>query len=360
MLVVLTTLWFCYILGFLSFVTCQPTKTNNNAKGDTNTNDHANIIQDDVTHIDPGLFAKALTHAKTMTLSQNDNDSLIAQLNSGNIQALYTVAQSLNRRNAGDDRITSVQLWHALADGPAHHVPSAVALGFSYSEVDKYLALKYFVQAAEGNIDIESNGKRGGNSDSEGGGPHQAALYNAGRLFLELNDPASSLAYIRACANLEKHFPHSPYVSPDLAETCKEAYGALSSQIVGETTSPPGIEDAAEMFLYSSIDEFPNPNGKEFGIWSRVMEYLDRYAEVVRGFGIDSRSSRGGDSGSAAMDEEGNGKTYLVLAQQELENLQSTASGKMSELQKYLVGIILGRVQLLLTAMEVGDIMDEL
>ncbi|KAL7463867.1 hypothetical protein ACHAXS_004218 [Conticribra weissflogii] len=357
MLVVLTTLWFCYILGFLSFVTCQPSKTNNNAKSNANTDNHAKIIKDDVTHIDPDLFAKALTHAKTMTLSQNENDSLLAQLQSGNIQALYTVAQSLNRRNAGDDRITSVQLWHALADGPAHHVPSAVALGFSYSEVDKYLALKYFVQAAEGNMGNENDGKRGGNNGSEEGAPHQAALYNAGRLFLELNDPASSLAYIRACANLEKRFPNSPYASPDLAETCKEAYGTLSSQIAAETTSPPGIEDAAEMFLYSSIDEFPSPSSKEFGIWSRVMEYLDKYAEVVRGFGVDSR---GGDGGNAGMDEEGNGKTYLVLAQQELENLQSSASGKMSELQKYLVGTILGRVQLLLTAMEVGDIMDEL
>jgi hypothetical protein len=123
------------------------------------------------------LFAKAMTHAKTMSITSDpthkqhmkQHQQLLEQLQSGNIEALYTVAQSLNQRGVGDDRITSVQLWHALADGPAAHVPSAVALGFSYAEVDKELALKYFVQATEG---------------KEDGGPHQAAAFNAGRLFL--------------------------------------------------------------------------------------------------------------------------------------------------------------------------------
>lgn len=140
--------------------------------------------------IDPDLFAKAITHAKTELDVVVDpqhkehpkqHQQLLEELQNGSVEALYTVAQSLNKRNVGDDRITSVQLWHALADG-ADHVPSAVALGFSYAEVDKELALNYFVQASNG----------------DGEGPHQASLYNAGRLLLELNEAASSLAYSKS------------------------------------------------------------------------------------------------------------------------------------------------------------------
>jgi hypothetical protein len=284
--------------------------------------------------IAPELFAKAVTHAKTMGITNDpshkqhikQHEQLLEELQSGSIEALYTVAQSLNQRGAGDDRITSVQLWHALADG-ASHVPSAVALGFSYAEVDKELALKYFVQAAEG---------------KEDGGPHQAAAFNAGRLFLELNDAASSLAYIRACANVYKQFP--AYATTQLTNTCKEAYETLSHQIQQEKTSPPGIEDAAEMFLYSSIDEFPIPNSKEFNIWTRAMEFLEMYASLVR-----EGNAQGGISGAKK------GQTYLLAAQAELDNLRKGYEKKMSELQKYLIDIILGRIQFLMTAMEAGD-----
>lgn len=305
--------WIGYLMGFVSNVMSQGTS-------------------DTSTQIDSDLFAKAMTHAKTMSITSDpthkqhmkQHQQLLEQLQSGNIEALYTVAQSLNQRGVGDDRITSVQLWHALADGPAAHVPSAVALGFSYAEVDKELALKYFVQATEG---------------KEDGGPHQAAAFNAGRLFLELNDAASSLAYIRACASVEQKFP--AFATPELTKTCKEAYETLSTQIRQETTSPPGIEDAAEMFLYSSIDEFPIPNSKEFNIYQRAMEYLDMYAKMVR-----EGSAQGDISGSKK------GQTYLLAAQHELDSLKSRYKSKMSELQVYLVDIIMGRIQVILTAMD--------
>ena len=306
--------WVGYLMGFVSFVMSQ--------QGTPET----------PTQIDPELFAKAITHAKTMSITTDpshkqhmkQHQQLLDELQSGSIEALYTVAQSLNKRGAGDDRVISVQLWHALADGPAAHVPSAVALGFSYAEVDKELALKYFVQATEG---------------KEDGGPHQAAAFNAGRLFLELNDAASSLAYIRACANVEQKFP--AYATPQLTKTCKDAYETLSQQIRKETTSPPGIEDAAEMFLYSSIDEFPPPNSKEFNIYQRAMEYLEMYAKMVR-----EGTANGEISGSKK------GQTYLLAAQQELDDLKSGYEKKMSELQVYLIDIILGRIQFIMTSME--------
>ena len=75
------------------------------------------------------------------TSRPQEHQKLLDQLQDGNIDALYEVAGSLNRRNSEDDRVTSVQLWHALADGPSTHIPSAMALGFSYAEVDKELAV---------------------------------------------------------------------------------------------------------------------------------------------------------------------------------------------------------------------------
>jgi len=122
----------------------------------------------------------------------------------------------------------------------------------------------------------------------------------------------------------------------------------LSAQIQSEAISPPGIEEAAEMFVYSSVKGFPFPNTKEFGMWHRGMEYLEMYGSMVR-------------EGQAVGDISGKkkGQTYLLAALQELEQLQKLSSGKMSELQSYLLVIILGRIQFLMTAMEV-DGEDEL
>ncbi len=79
------------------------------------------------------------------------------------------------------------------------------------------------------------------------------------------------------------------------------------------------------------------------------MEYLDQYAEMVR---------EGTDVGEISGKKKG--RTYLLAAQQELEQFQSLSKGKMSELQVYLLNIILGRIQFLMTAMEAGDGNDEL
>lgn len=278
--------------------------------------------------IDPELFAKAVDHAKTLAVTtdpkykqhQKQHQQLLEELRNGSVEALYTVAQSLNKRNVGEDRITSVQLWHHLAD-EADHVPSAVALGFSYAEVDKELALKYFVQASNG----------------DGEGPHQSSLYNAGRLLLELNEAAMALAYIRSCASVEKKYPG--YATPAQTQTCKEAYELLSNQIMTKTT--PGIEDATEMFLYASINDFPEANTNEFTKWTKALEFLEMYAALVR--------EEDGAAGDDANKKARAFVTYLLSAQEQLLSLQKS-SKKLSELQNYLIGIILGRIQVLVTA----------
>lgn len=263
------------------------------------------------TQIDPELYNKAVNHARS--LPSSEGQPLLQQLMEGDIDALYSIAQSLNQH---DNRLTSVKLWHALADGPASHVLSAAALGFSYSEVDKETALKYFVQASEGN--------------GEDSRPHQPSLFNAGRLFLELNDPSSALAYIRACATCWLEYPK---FCAGLTTTCKEAYSTLSNQIISETTSPPGIQDAADMFLYSSLDDFPST--KEFKLYDKGMLQLQKYAE---------------------QEDKKKGNTHLLKAQKELTQLQSKAKDILSELQNYLLGIILTRIEVLLNT----DAHDEL
>jgi len=311
MIGVIIALWFYigFVFGRLSCAAGQPVPVTNSPI------------------IEPELFAKAVDHAKTLAVTtdpqykqhQKQHQQLLEELRNGSVEALYTVAQSLNQRNVGEDRITSVQLWHALADG-ADHVASAVALGFSYAEVDKELALKYFVQASNG--------------DDEG--PHQASLYNAGRLLLELNDAASSLAYIRACATVEKNYP--AYETPAQTKTCKEAYELLSNQIMTKTT--PGIEDAIEMFLYASIDDVPQENTKEFTKWSKAMEFLQTYASLMQE--EDGTADDASKKAKAFM-------TYLLSAQEQLLSLQKS-SKMLSELQNYLLEIILGRIQVLVTA----------
>lgn len=46
------------------------------------------------------------------------------------------------------------------------------------------------------------------------------------------------------------------------------------------------------------------------------------------------------------------GRSNLIEAAKELELLQSQSAGKMSDLQRYLLKIITGRIQVLLTGME--------
>lgn len=50
------------------------------------------------TQLDPELFTQAIIHAKeiSQSLGYNAGQSLVQQLQEGNIEALYTVAQSLN------------------------------------------------------------------------------------------------------------------------------------------------------------------------------------------------------------------------------------------------------------------------
>jgi len=215
------------------------------------------------------LLATALNHAAAHPDIDNGSskDDLVQRLNNGDIDALYWVAKSMND---GGDRINSVLLWHQLADSSAHHILSMVALGFAYAENDKAKAVRYFVQAGED-------------------GPHQSALYNAGRLYVELEKPDRALAYLRASVDLSKDTITAVFARPQTTAMVIKAYGALSELLreSGEFT----LQQILDMFPYASIDNFPVEGSEEGLLWTSGMEKLREFVrtrdrnvfEVMRG-----------------------------------------------------------------------------
>jgi len=91
MIGVVIALWFYigFIFGRLSSATGQPVP-------------NSPIVE-------PELFAKAVDHAKTLAVTtdpqykqhQKQYQQLLEDLRNGSVEALYSVAQSLNNRNVG-------------------------------------------------------------------------------------------------------------------------------------------------------------------------------------------------------------------------------------------------------------------
>ena len=244
------------------------------------------------------LLAKALNHVAKSPPTYPNAEATIEALQGGSVEALYQVANSMNKLG-GDDRLTSIQIYHALADDPSsHHIMSMVQLGFTYSESNKSDAIKYFVQAGED-------------------GPHQAALYNAGRLFLESNDYARALGYIRAAATLAKDKNTAMYAKPQMTETAEGAYRELCKMLIGAIDNL-SLQDMVDAFPYASILDFPKEGSKEDKIWHNAMTKLAAFT-----------SSKSRDANT------------LEGLRTELAKLLEGENKKMSELQKVLlIGIM--------------------
>eukprot|EP00584_Thalassiosira_punctigera_P004295 CAMPEP_0172531776 /NCGR_PEP_ID=MMETSP1067-20121228/5039_1 /TAXON_ID=265564 ORGANISM="Thalassiosira punctigera, Strain Tpunct2005C2" /NCGR_SAMPLE_ID=MMETSP1067 /ASSEMBLY_ACC=CAM_ASM_000444 /LENGTH=332 /DNA_ID=CAMNT_0013316191 /DNA_START=22 /DNA_END=1020 /DNA_ORIENTATION=- len=288
--------------------------------------------------LDEDLYNRALAHAAIMQQSQPIDD-ITDRLRNGDAEALYEVAKSMN--DSGD-KISSVLIWHALADDGsegddyerydseegydyAGHVPSAMALGFSYRDVDGARSLHYFLMAT-----------------SAKGKPHQAAMYNAGRLYLELEDPSAALAYIRACATLDRE--HPGFARPQLSISCKKAYETLSNELVeyGDV----GLEEAVECFPYAHLDDFPKQGSKEYNEFHKAMEHLEGYAAQA------ARARRPGEvMTGAALNR---AKDHLSSATEALANFRSSHREQMSRLQIYLVGYVMDRIKNLSAKLEGG------
>ena len=209
------------------------------------------------------LVAKALNHVATASYASPDTaESIISSIQAGSVDSLYNVAKAMNASPSSEDtKLASIQIFHALADGPSHHILSMVALGHTYSEADKAQALKYFVQAGED-------------------GPHQASLYNAGRLFLEV-EPVEydrALAYIRAAATLPDDKSTAMYAKPQMTETATTAYHDLSKALISSVQGG-GLtfEQMMNLFSYASIENNPKPGSKGDKLWNGAMQNIVKF-----------------------------------------------------------------------------------
>jgi tetratricopeptide (TPR) repeat protein len=218
----------------------------------------ADTSKDNKPQVPIHALQKAIQYVTQTVADDQKRLRTIQELDEGNVHTLYEIAKQMNRNDNADDTLTSVELWHALAD--SDHILSQVALGFAYAENDKSRAIAYFVQAGED-------------------GPHQAALYNAGRLLAEQEDFVKALAYLRAAYTLAER--HSKYATDHLTETSRYAYERLSEQLVAlmqESLTTKGsilsIQQVADMFLYANINDFPMPASKEEKTWQAAMEAL--------------------------------------------------------------------------------------
>jgi len=179
---------------------------------------------------------------------------------------------------------------------------------------------------------------------SKKGAPHQAAMFNAGRVYLELEDPSGALAYLRACATLDHS--HPVHARPQLSMTCKEAYGTLSADLV-EHGEEMGLEEAVECFPYASIDDFPLSDTKEFKVFHEAMGYLEKYVAVIQGKSKEELGMNNSARKKAAK--------HLTAAMETLMNFRLSYRQNMSKLQLFLLGYMLERIRNLHTKLESGN-----
>mmetsp|Transcript_35760 Transcript_35760/g.86517 ORF Transcript_35760/g.86517 Transcript_35760/m.86517 type:complete len:283 (-) Transcript_35760:20-868(-) len=216
---------------------------------------HADDESDDNSaKISATLLATALNHAVQSGLGED----LVQKVYDKDVGALYQVAKSMyanpRRQNNVDenDKLSSVQIFHALADGKEHHILSMVQLGFAYAEEDKSQAIQYFVQAGED-------------------GPHQASLYNAGRLFAEEGEFAAALGYMRAAISLS--------TGAKMTETARAGYNSLNNQLQQVEL---GLNEMVSMFPYADLNDFPQQGSKADKLWNEAMALFESFGKTKK------------------------------------------------------------------------------
>ncbi|KAL3940363.1 MAG: hypothetical protein SGBAC_005091 [Bacillariaceae sp.] len=223
---------------------------------------HATTESGHTSKIPATLLATALNYAVQAALGEE----MVQQLYDKDVGALYQVAKSMyahpRRQDSNvdneNDKLSSVQIFHALADGTEHHILSMVQLGLAYAEEDKSQAIRYFVQAGED-------------------GPHQASLYNAGRLFAEEGEFAAALGYMRAAISLSESNP--AYTSDKMTETARAGYNSLANQLQQVEL---GLTEMVNMFPYAGdlTNDFPQQGSKADKLWNDAMTLLESFGKT--------------------------------------------------------------------------------
>mmetsp|Transcript_32984 Transcript_32984/g.60467 ORF Transcript_32984/g.60467 Transcript_32984/m.60467 type:complete len:343 (+) Transcript_32984:50-1078(+) len=322
--------WFVSLLGFATIASSSVVAAENDSSSQ-------------IVKVKTELLAQAILHAQT---NMQESDQLIKNIMEGDIDALYSVAVDINahKEDTADDpaddandegkepknenRITSMMIWHELADGAAKHAPSALALGRSYETGNKTMALRYFAQAS---------------GDPSSRATRTEAQYGGGRAAAELEEYAGALDFYRKChGNAAAAEDEEDEVASETSEKCKMEYKILSSEIRGERMTPQGgVMGIVKMFGVASLDGFPKSGTPEFDFWTDAVAHLVNYQTVVQ---------KGIEKGDLSMVMEG--AESLLTAQDSLDDLRSTYGNGdgMSQLQDYLAD----RLNILIKSMVKG------
>jgi Aspartyl/Asparaginyl beta-hydroxylase len=215
--------------------------------------------------VEDALWEKAIAYVQNKEKNE-PSDTVISLLESKDIRTIHQVAKHMikNEKNnkqqsPGAVTLLGVEILHALADDEtAPHVPSLLSLGFYYAKQQKLIrkAVRYFELA--GNL-----------------GPHQAALYNAGRLHSDLKEYVHAMAYIREAAR----FPEThPLLAQDeaLTETCREAYQLLCQQLL---LSRHALFVTADLFFYGNLHH--DLTSKQQVWWKTAIEAMSKFDNTL-------------------------------------------------------------------------------
>eukprot|EP00527_Entomoneis_sp_CCMP2396_P000654 CAMPEP_0198152430 /NCGR_PEP_ID=MMETSP1443-20131203/59827_1 /TAXON_ID=186043 /ORGANISM="Entomoneis sp., Strain CCMP2396" /LENGTH=447 /DNA_ID=CAMNT_0043818459 /DNA_START=75 /DNA_END=1418 /DNA_ORIENTATION=- len=299
----------------------------------------------------PELFNAALDYAKAKLPQDITKDNEIMRSPS----TLYQIAKGMSNHDA--TRQKAVQIFHILADidkeskfqqqqHQGYAIESQVALGFYYSkqhdgnhDLDK--ALHYFETAGEA-------------------GPHQAALYNAGRIHAAKGQWVPAMAFIHAAATMKEqdHDESSSYYyySDSVEETALEAFELLSQRIAQQPAL--SIREIADIFMYANLDNFPNSssnNDKDSTeLWTNAMLLADKLEQqgMLQGKKKDQQQQQKHEQ-QLQQKIQVDMEACLSLLVQLWESSSSSSLPKMSRLQAYL--LLQTALQILVQLVEWSD-----
>jgi tetratricopeptide (TPR) repeat protein len=252
--------------------------------------------------LDAKLTKQATQYAQDLLRKMGStNPELIAKIKAGEAESLYYIAKHMvehgSDRDGGPPPVAALPILHTLADGSSSphrspHVKSQVVLATAYyNKGDKDKAIHYFEMAGEQ-------------------GPHQAALYNAGRTHAELENWVPAIAYIRESAVLGETHPEA--VTEALTNTVIQAYVTFSEKIANADLS---IEQAADIFMYGALQDKLSEDDDHN--WKGAVINLAAFNENATGIETDF--------------------TALFTAFQNLRQLWEVSSQKMSHLQAHIL-----------------------
>jgi TPR repeat protein len=246
--------------------------------------------------LDPAILERGIAILEKAT--DNVPEDTIELARGGDIPALYQIARKLEDADVERGLETALHIFHSLADSETGHIASQISLGFAYYKKikDHNLALKYFIKAGEG-------------------GPHQAALFNAGRILAENSNFVPAIAYMQVAARFAESMPEDE--ARKLTETCTDAYNITSEKVALHGLT---IQESADIFQYAALDGFPRLKSKTTTRWAEAMKSLLAFN--------DNFVSTNGQP----RDQES-----LEIAVSNLREIWEANSSKLSKLQTHLL-----------------------